>query len=60
MTSASYAFLRSSIVKEIAKLGGSLDGLVQEHVAVALRGKFEAGAKAGGLPTSSWCRSFNG
>lgn len=53
MTSASYAFLRSSIVKEIAKLSGSLDGLVPEHVTVALKSKFEARAKAGGLPTSS-------
>lgn len=53
MTSLPYAFLRSSIVKEIAKLGGSLEGLVPEKVAVALRRKYEARAQAGGLPTSS-------
>lgn len=53
MTSASYAFLRSSIVKEIAKLSGSLEGLVPEHVAEALTSKFEARARAGDLPTSS-------
>lgn len=53
MTSLPYAFLRSSIVKEIAKLGGSLEGLVPEHAALALRMKFEANARAGELPTSS-------
>lgn len=53
MTSLPYAFLRSSIVKEIAKLGGSLNGLVPEHVNSALRSKYEARARAGGLPTSN-------
>jgi pantetheine-phosphate adenylyltransferase len=53
MTSLPYAFLRSSIVKEIAKLGGSLDGLVPDHVRDALIGKYEARARAGGLPTSN-------
>ncbi len=53
MTSLPYAFLRSSIVKEIAKLGGPLDGLVPAGVAAALRRKYEARAKAGDLPTSS-------
>ncbi len=53
MTSLPYAFLRSSIVKEIAKLGGSLDGLVSEYAALELRMKFEAHARAGDLPTSS-------
>ncbi len=53
MTSLPYAFLRSSIVKEIAKLGGSLEGLVPEQVEAALRRKYEARARAGGLPTSS-------
>lgn len=53
MTSLPYAFLRSSIVKEIAKLGGSLEGLVPRHVEAALRRKYEARARAGGLPTSS-------
>lgn len=53
MTSLPYAFLRSSIVKEIAKLGGSLAGLVPDHVKEALDRKYEARAKAGGLPTSN-------
>jgi len=53
MTTAEYAFLRASIVKEIAKLNGPLSDLVPEHVAIALRAKFDARAKAGGLPTSS-------
>ncbi|MHB0868219.1 MAG: pantetheine-phosphate adenylyltransferase [Chloroflexota bacterium] len=53
MTSLPYSFLRSSIVKEIAKLGGSLEGLVPRHVEEALRRKYEARARAGGLPTSS-------
>ena len=56
MTSLPYAFLRSSIVKEIAKLGGSLDGLVPPSVERALRQKYEARARAGGLPTSSLVR----
>ncbi len=53
MTSLPYAFLRSSIVKEIAKLGGSLDGLVPDYVKETLRRKYEARARAGGLPTSN-------
>jgi len=53
MTSLPYAFLSSSIVKEIAKLGGSLDGLVPDHVAEALRRKSAMAARAGDPPTSS-------
>jgi pantetheine-phosphate adenylyltransferase len=40
MTSSQYQFLSSSLIKEVAKLGGSLEGMVPEHVAVALRKKF--------------------
>ena len=40
MTSAKYQFLSSSLIKEVAMLGGSLEGLVPGHVAVALRGMF--------------------
>jgi pantetheine-phosphate adenylyltransferase len=40
MTSSQYQFLSSSLIKEVAKLGGCLDGMVPEHVAVALRKKF--------------------
>ncbi len=37
MTSLQYSFLSSSIVKEIASLGGCVDGLVPPHVADALQ-----------------------
>lgn len=40
MTSLQYAFLSSSIVKEIAGLGGKLEGLVPEHVEAALRQRY--------------------
>ena len=32
LTSAKYSFLSSSIVKEVARYGGSLDGLVDERI----------------------------
>lgn len=40
MTRREYAFLSASIVKEIAKLGGSVDSFVPAHVAQALAGRF--------------------
>jgi pantetheine-phosphate adenylyltransferase len=40
MTSSQYQFLSSSLIKEVAKLGGCLEGMVPDHVAVALREKF--------------------
>ena len=40
MTSSQYQFLSSSLIKEVAKLGGCLDGMVPDHVAGALRQKF--------------------
>jgi pantetheine-phosphate adenylyltransferase len=40
MTSSQYQFLSSSLIKEVAKLGGCLDGMVPEHVAIALKKKF--------------------
>lgn len=42
MTSQDYAFLSASTVKEIAMLGGCVDGMVPKHVVEALRVKFEA------------------
>src|SRR5262245_23181845 len=39
MTAAEYSYLSSTLVKEVARLGGSLEGLVSEAVANALRGK---------------------
>lgn len=40
MTSSQYQFLSSSLIKEVAKLGGCLEGMVPDHVAAALRKKF--------------------
>lgn len=42
MTSLNYAHISSTLVKEIARLGGSLDGLVPAAVAAALASKFGA------------------
>jgi len=39
MTSSEYQCLSSRLIKEVAKLGGSLKGLVPKHVAVALNKK---------------------
>ena len=41
LTSLGYAYLSSSIVKEVASLGAPLDGLVPTHVAEALAAKFQ-------------------
>lgn len=40
MADSGYQFLSSSSIKEVAKLGGCLEGMVPEHVAEALREKF--------------------
>lgn len=40
MTSSQYQFLSSTLIKEVAKLGGCLEGMVPDHVAVALKEKF--------------------
>ena len=40
MTSSEYQFLSSSLIKEVAKLGGCLQGMVPDHVGTALREKF--------------------
>ena len=39
MTSSQYQFLSSSLIKEVAMLGGRLEGMVPDHVAVALKEK---------------------
>ena len=46
MTSSQSQFLSSSLIKEVAKLGGCLEGMVPEHVAVALRKKFSVPSEA--------------
>jgi pantetheine-phosphate adenylyltransferase len=40
MASLQYQFLSSSLLKEVAQLGGCLEEMVPEHVAKALRNKF--------------------
>jgi pantetheine-phosphate adenylyltransferase len=42
MTSQEYAFLSASTVKEIAMLGGCVDGMVPSHVAEAMQARFQA------------------
>ena len=39
MTSPEYSFISSSIVKEVASLGGSVDGLVPEYVIQRIKDK---------------------
>ncbi len=41
LASPNYSFLSSSVVKEIAKLGGDIDGLVPENVKKALEKKYK-------------------
>jgi pantetheine-phosphate adenylyltransferase len=43
MTSASYGYLSSSIVKEVASLNGTVEGLVPANVQQALAKKFATG-----------------
>ncbi|MFC2049603.1 pantetheine-phosphate adenylyltransferase [Chloroflexota bacterium] len=40
MASLQYQFLSSSLLKEVAQLGGCLEGMVPDHVAKALSRKF--------------------
>ena len=40
MTSLQYAYLSSSLIKEVASLGAQLDGLVPPHVAESLGQRF--------------------
>jgi pantetheine-phosphate adenylyltransferase len=47
MANSEYQFLSSSLIKEVAKLGGCLEGMVPDHVATALRGKFSASIPGG-------------
>jgi len=47
MTSQEYAFLSASTVKEIAMLGGCVETMVPQHVATAMRVKFEGLAGTG-------------
>ncbi len=42
MTSSRYQFLSSSLIKEVAMLGGCLEGMVPDHVGIALKEKASA------------------
>ncbi len=44
MPRVEYQFLSSSLLKEVASLGGNVDDLVPKHVASALRKKFQGKA----------------
>jgi pantetheine-phosphate adenylyltransferase len=44
MARVEYQFLSSSLLKEVASLGGNIDYLVPKHVAEALRKKFQGKA----------------
>ena len=44
MSRVEYQFLSSSLLKEVASLGGNIDELVPKHVAEAIRKKFQAKA----------------
>jgi Phosphopantetheine adenylyltransferase (EC 2.7.7.3) len=41
MTSSKYAYISSSIVKEVASFGGDIDDLVPAYVASKLKSKLE-------------------
>jgi pantetheine-phosphate adenylyltransferase len=42
MSNLNYQFLSSSLLKEVGRLGGNIDGLVPSHVATALRRKVQS------------------
>jgi pantetheine-phosphate adenylyltransferase len=50
MTSLEYAFVSSTIVKEVAALGGCVEQFVPAHVARALASKFRGREEVGGPP----------
>jgi len=41
MTDYKYSFLSSSMIKDMARFSGSIDGLVPEHVKIALQERFK-------------------
>ena len=50
MTSLDYSFLSSSIIKEIAKLGGCVENLVPPHVREALERVYRERSDPGSIP----------
>jgi pantetheine-phosphate adenylyltransferase len=47
MTSSRHSFISSSMIREVASLGGDVDGLVPPHVRQALRARFAGTGPAG-------------
>ncbi len=47
MTSSRHSFISSSLIREVASLGGDVDGLVPDHVRDALRARFGRAAPGG-------------
>jgi pantetheine-phosphate adenylyltransferase len=47
MTSSRHSFISSSLIREVASLGGDVDGLVPDHVRDALRKKVDRGQGTG-------------
>jgi pantetheine-phosphate adenylyltransferase len=50
MASMKYQFLSSSILKEVARLGGNIDGLVPQSVIGAIKAKLKAAKKTSKQP----------
>jgi len=48
MTSSRHSFISSSLIREVASLGGDVDGLVPDHVRDALRAKVGSSTEAVG------------
>jgi phosphopantetheine adenylyltransferase len=42
ITALPHLFISSSLLKEVARLGGDLDGIVTSHVAQAIRSRLTA------------------
>jgi pantetheine-phosphate adenylyltransferase len=50
MTSLEYSFLSSTLLRDIARFGGEVGGLVPSHVEGALRKRFASGAAVDTIP----------
>jgi pantetheine-phosphate adenylyltransferase len=47
MTSSRHSFISSSLIREVATLGGDVNGLVPDHVLEAIRAKMDGRSTAG-------------
>ena len=50
MTSPNYSFLSATLIKEVARLGGDVAGLVPENVNRALRARFDGQPESDSVP----------